>query len=133
MALLTTLAIIAGVTLVVGGGAVAVGYYATEEERARARIAEINSEISNCNTIISAFDNIKTKLVKSKEYLSDAKKDFTNGGWVQDGTPLANKEFKSCNSDIESAIGSIDNIINYYRNAISELNKEKRECEAKLD
>lgn len=133
MALLTTLAIIAGVTLVVGGAAVAGTYYATEDERARARIAEINNEINNCNTIISAFDNIKTKLVKSKDYLSYAKTDFTNGGWVQDGIPLANKEFKSCNSDIDSAIESIDNIISYYRTAISELKKEKRECEAKLD
>ena len=133
MALLTTLAIIAGVTLVVGGTAVAASYYATEDERARARIAEIDNEISNCNTIISTFNNIKDKLNSSKEYLDAAKKDFTNGGWVQDGVPLANPEFKSCNDDINSAITSINNIISYYNNAISELRKERRECEAKLD
>lgn len=133
MAILTTLAIIAGVTLVVGGTAVAASYYATEEERARARIAEIDKELANCNTIISAFQTIKEKLLSGRNYLDAAKQDFTNGGWVQDGIPLANPKFNSCDEEINSAIGSIDNIINYYNNAIYELRQERRSCVAKLD
>jgi hypothetical protein len=49
--------LIAGGVLLVGGGVVAGSWFATEEDRARARIAEINQEIKNCNTIISSFNN----------------------------------------------------------------------------
>lgn len=132
MALFTTLAIIAGVTLVVGGGAVAGAYFATEADRAKARIEEIDAELANCDTIITAFKNIKTKLKSSREYLDAAKSDFANGGWVLDDTPLANKEFKSCDADIRDAITSINNIIQYYNDAKSELQDERRECQAKL-
>lgn len=132
MAILTTLAIIGGITLIVGGGAVAGTYFATEDDRARARIAEIDKEIANCNTIIEAFENIKSKLNSSKEYLDAAKDDFASGGWVNDEIPLANKEFISCKQDINSAVNSIEDIIRYYQNARSELSAERRECEAKL-
>ena len=133
MAVLTTLAIIAGVTLVVGGAATAGVYYATEDDRARARIAEIEQEIKNCNTIINNFNNLKTKLQNSKSYLNDSKTDFTNGGHVLDGVPLANSEFNSCINKIDNAINNINNIINRYNNDKSELTKEKRQLQAKLN
>ena len=69
MAIMTTIAIIAGVTLVVGGGITAGVYYATEDDRIRARIAEINNEISNCDTIINHFDSLESKLTNGKTYL----------------------------------------------------------------
>lgn len=133
MAIMTTIAIIAGVTLVVGGGITAGVYYATEDDRIRARIAEINNEISNCDTIINHFDSLKTKLTNGKTYLDSAKTDFTNGGHVLNGVPLANPEFTSCIEKIDAALSDISNIITRYKNDKSALKKEKRELEAKLD
>ena len=126
-----TLFIIAGTTLVVGGGIVAGSYYATEEERRKARIEEIKEEIKNCDVIISNFSNLKKKLQESKSYLNESKKDFTNGGHVLDGVPLANSEFNSCISKIESAINNANSIIKRYNNEKSDLNKEKTKLEAK--
>jgi len=125
--------IIAGAALVIGGGAVAGAWFATEDDRARARIKEIDQEIKNCNTIINSFNNLKTKLKNGKSYLNDSKTDFTNGGHVLDGVPLANSEFNSCISKIDSAITNINNIIKRYNNEKSELNSEKRKLEAKLN
>ena len=133
MAVLTTLAIIGGATLLIGGGAVAASWFATEDDRARARIAEIDQEIANCDTIIENFDYLKTKLSNGKSYLNSSKTDFKNGGHVLDGVPLANSEFKACITDINNAITSIDNIINRYTNEKAELNEERRQLQAKLD
>lgn len=132
MAILTTLAIIAGGTLLIGATATGVAYYATEDDRARARIAEIDADLSKCDTVINSFDEIKEKLCNSKNYLTEAKKDFTNGGWVLDGTPLANKEINDCTKKIDEAAANIVKIINYYEKVKKDLRKERRECEAKL-
>ncbi|MBR6690239.1 MAG: hypothetical protein IKL65_02795 [Bacilli bacterium] len=117
---------------VLGGGGTALYYYATEDDRARARIAEIDQEISEYTTIINSFNDLKNKLQNAKNYLSDSKTDFTNGGHVSDGVPLANTEFDSCIGKIDSAIADINNIYNYYDNRISELEKERKQQEAKL-
>lgn len=132
MAILTTIAIISGATLLIGGGTAAGIYYATEDDRAKARISEIDQEIDNCDIIISNFDGLKAKLESGKSYLNDSKKAFTDGGHVQDGVPLANSEFAACISQIDNAITNIDNIISQYNSAILELEEERRELEAKL-
>ena len=128
-----SLMIIAGVALLVGGAITAGVYYATEDDRARARIAEIDQEIKNCDIIINNFNNLKTKLQNGKSYLNESKTDFKNGGHVLDGVPLANSEFNSCISKIDNAIININNIINCYNNDKSKLSKEKKELQAKLN
>ena len=133
MAVMTTLAIIAGVTLLIGGAATAGAYYATEDDRARARIKEIEQEIKNCNTIIDSFNNLKSKLQNGKYYLNESKTDFTNGGHVLDGVPLANSEFNSCIDKLNNAINNVNNIIKRYNDDKNELKKEKRELQAKLN
>ena len=132
MAILTTLAIIAGGTLLIGATATGVAYYATEDDRARARIAEIDADLSKCDTVINSFAEIKEKLSNSKNYLTEAKQDFANGGWVLDETPLADKEFTSCIEKIDDAAANIVKIINYYEKVKKELRKERQENEAKL-
>ena len=133
MAVLTTIAIIAGATLLVGGGVAAGAYFATEDDRARARIAQIEQEIKNCDTIINNFSGLKAKLQDGKSYLNDSKNDFANGGHVYEGEPLANSEFNDCINKIDSAVTNINNIITRYNNDKSELNREKRGLQAKLN
>ena len=133
MAVLTTIAIIAGATLLVGGGIAAGTYFATEDDRARARIAQIDQEIKNCDTIINNFSGLKAKLQDGKNYLNDSKNNFTNGGHVYEGEPLANSEFNGCINKIDSAISNIDNIITRYNNDKSALIQEKNGLQAKLN
>lgn len=133
MAVFTTIAIIAGCTLLVGGAATAGAWFATEDDRARARIAEIDQEIKNCDTIINSFSDLKDKLQDGKTYLSDSKDDFKNGGHVLNGEPLANKEFTDCLNKINNAISDIDKIISRYTNDKTELSNERSQLQAKLN
>lgn len=131
MAVMTTLAIIAGVTLIVGGVATATAYYATEQDRNEARIEEIKTEIKNCDTVISNFNDLKEKLIEGKTYLNNSKKNFADGGHSLDGVPLANDKFNDCIKKIEDATKNIDDIIAEYENNKSELKQEKASLEKK--
>ena len=65
--------------------------------------------------------------------LNSGMNDFTNGGHVYEGEPLANSEFNGCINKIDSAISNIDNIITRYNNDKSALIQEKNGLQAKLN
>lgn len=132
MAILTTIAIITGITVAVGTGITVGAYFATEDDRIRAEIAELEQKRDNCDTIITSFNGLKTKLNEGKSYLTDAKNDFTNGGHVLDGVPLANEEFTACNNKINGAITNINTIISDLTETKKAAQKKINELRAKL-
>ena len=124
MALLTTIGLIVlgGVALTT---AVTAGcYYATEDERNKAKIEENNSNINAFKNVIGDFSNMKNKLLKAKSCLEAGKRDFANGGHVLDDVPLANPEFNLCLSKIDSAISNVDGFIASLNSEISKLEAE---------
>ena len=121
MAVMTTIGIIAGITVVVCGLVAGGTYYATEEERAQANINKINNSIANCNTIIDRFNEIKIKLNSAKDYLNAGNTDFINGGLILPGATYAEEEFDDCLNKINTAVNNIDSIISDYNSKISEL------------
>lgn len=129
----TVIAIIAGATLLIGGSATAVAYYATEDERNRAKIEKLEQDNSNCNKIINHFSKLKEKLKSGKSYLNDPKEDFAAGGHSLDGEPLANSEFKSCISKIDNAIDEATNIINSFEAKVEKNKREIRILKNKIE
>ena len=114
MSLLVGTLIVLGATAVVG----AIGYACTEDDRARERIKQLKAENEQLNSAKNYVSGIKTKLSSAKEYLTNAKNDFKNGGHVLDGVPLANSEFTSCISKLDSAIRNATNLINDFNSTI---------------
>ena len=132
MAVMTTIAIIAGVTLLVGGLATGAAYYATESDRAKAEVARIDNEIQNCETIINYYMGIKTNLNTAYSYLNLGKSKFTSGGHVLDGQPLASAEFSSCMEKLTAAVQNVNNIISGYESDKAQLRRERAKEAAKI-
>lgn len=123
-------------TLVVLGGSFIIGGIinaATEDDRARARIAQLEAENKQLSAAKDYVSDIKSKLTTAKSYLNDGKNDFKNGGHVLDNVPLANPEFTSCIEDLDGAIRNANYLIEDFKDTISENKNEIRKEKAKLD
>lgn len=132
MAVITTATLIVlGVTAAIGAGG-AIWHACTEEDRAKEKIKQLKAENESLKSAREYVNNVKTKLVGAKEYLTDAKKDFKNGGHVLDDVPLANSEFKSCIDKLDGAIKNATNLINDFNATITENKKNIKIEEAKL-
>lgn len=132
MAILTTIGLITLGAVALTTAITAGCYFATEEDRARAQIEENNSNIRAYKSMLQDCNLLKTKLYNAESYLKYAKSDFANGGHVLDNVPLANTEFESCFSKINSAVSSLSLFISNLNSAILELEAENRELQRKI-
>ena len=128
----TATLIVLGVTALVGTGG-AIWHACTEEDRAKEKIKQLKAENEQLNSAKNYVSGIKTKLTSAKEYLTDARNDFKNGGHVLDEVPLANSEFNSCISKLDGAIKNANSLINDFNSTIAQNNKDIRTEQAKLD
>lgn len=131
MGVLTGTLIVLGATALVGGGAI--WHTCTEEDRAKEKIKQLKAENEQLNSAKNYVSGIKTKLTSAKEYLTDARNDFKNGGHVLDEVPLANSEFTSCISKLDGAIKNANSLINYFTSTIAQNNEDIRTEQAKLN
>ena len=129
MGFITGLLVVSGV-VAVGGG---IYYAATEDDRAREKIKQLEAENKQLETAKNYVNGIKSKLTSAKEYLNEGKNDFKKGGHVLDDVPLANPEFTSCISKLDSAIKSANSLINDFNSTIAQNNKDIRTEQAKLN
>lgn len=127
MAIITTAALLIGVTAFSIGGSI--WHAATERDRIQAQIQQLEAEITSLNEAKKYVENVSTKLNNTKEYLISARKSFGDGGHVYEGEPLANSEFTSCIHNIDEAIGSASNMMRDFDDTIAynkaEINKLK--------
>lgn len=123
------------VCLGIVAGCTALGFIihgSSEKEKAKQRIEQINQEIELSRQRITDLNELNTKLYKGKDYLSDARSDFKNGGHVLDDVPLCNPEFTSCLDKLDAAILNVKQMVNNYDYHISDLEREKRELQKKV-
>lgn len=134
MAIISGTAILIGIGVVtlVGGIASWLTGDAVEEEKLKARIAEIDEALKTSRVIIEKYITVKDNLHKAVEYLKEGKKDFANGGHVLDGVPLANAEFEVSINKTSASVVNVENLIKDLQDNINALEKERKECEAKL-
>ena len=133
MAVLTTCILVGlGATALIGTTAYFCNKDKVEKEKLQARLNEIKNQIYANNVVIEKYTTIKSKVKNAIEYLNNGKNDFTSGGHVLDGTPLASTEFKNTINKLEQAINSIDVIIRELNDNINSLNAEKRQINARL-
>lgn len=121
------------VAVAVGSAATATYYCVTEEDDAKNTIQKNEETIKLNQKIISDFNSLKTKLNNSKDYLNEGKKNFTEGGHVLDGVPLANSEFLDCLNKINTTITSIDAFISDLNSTITNLEKENKDLREEYD
>lgn len=132
MAVITTATLIVlGVTAAIGAGG-AIWHACTEDDRAREKIKQLKAENESLKSAREYVSNIKIKLESAKEYLTDARSDFKNGGHVYDDVPLANSEFKSCIDKLNGAIKNAKNLIDDFNATIAENNKKMNSISADL-
>jgi len=133
------MAVITTATLIVLGVATAIGaagtiwHACTEEDRAKEKIKQLEAENEQLNLAKNYVNDIKTKLISAKEYLTDARNDFKNGGHVSDNQPLAFVEFNGCINTLEGAIENSTNLINDFDATIEENEKQILVEEAKIN
>lgn len=104
----------------------------TEDERARARIDELQAQNNAINAALKNLYSVQRKLQSAINYLTSSKTDFTNGGWVNNGIPLANNEFGFSMTKVNNALTNCNNLINDFNNTFDSNNAEITRLSAKL-
>ena len=105
-----TLVVLGIVTLVGVSGAI--WSSCTESDRAQAEIDRLRSENLAINKALEDLYDVQSKLESAINYLTNSKNDFTSGGWVNNGIPLANNEFGYSMTKVNSALTNCTNLIN---------------------
>lgn len=133
MAILTTIVLVtAGVTLVGGGLNWLLTRDDVEKQQIQAKINELQTAIGSLNATISIFNSLKSNANESIDYLNSGMNDFTNGGHVMDGTPLAKPEFDDCLQKMTEAVNQVDSVLVDLNDTLAATNKELAAAKSKL-
>ena len=112
-ALTVTLCIIGGLALIGTSGAI--WYSATEDdrqaERDKQRVEALKAENEQLAVALAYVKNLQTHISNAQSYLAKSKQDFTNGGHVYEGEPLAKTEFDNCEKNLSEAYTRAGNLI----------------------
>lgn len=120
-----TVACLAIGAIVVGGSLVFAGVnYSISKKEAPGKIAELRDSIKVIEEEINNMEALKTELSNAKNYLISSKNSFTNGGWVNNGIPLANNEFSTSIGSLDTAISECDKYIANCRSLINGANDQ---------
>lgn len=133
MAILTTAVIVGTAAIAVIGGLTHLFTGdAREKKEIKNRLEEIEAALSGFGQTLEKYSVVKDNLSNAIEYLTDGKNDFTDGGHVQDGKPLADELFSDSLHKLYSAFGSVENLVRDLNDTIADLKRQKRELEARL-
>lgn len=123
--------IVLGVTTLIG----TIGYaahYATEPDRIRAKIQQLQTENQQLNSAKQFISELLPNITSAKSYLTQGKNDFLSGGHVKDNIPLANPEFSQCIKALEGAETSANNLIDDFNTTIQKNDDEIKSLQTQL-
>lgn len=137
MAILTTIAVVGGISVGIGYIGSLLQYFATEDDRARARIDELNAENKQLNAVKDYLLNLRNKIDDAKEHVDAAITDFNSGGHIMgdynDNEYTQSTEFTYVTSRLTTANAYATRLIDDINATISSNNQKIQNEQNKLN